>query len=1150
MAKRPNRDLAALSAALLGSALAFLPLIWGRGIVNTRAGGDSPFLIVRLQQLVTVLSDGSFPPRWMPDAAYGLGYPFFNFYASLPYYLGALFKFGGLGYLRAIQATQAFGFLAAALAMYALARKLFASRAIAIMSALAYTYAPFHLVNVYVRGDSLSEFYAFVFYPLIFWALLKLRESLSLPHLALLSLSYAGLILAHNVSALIFSPFIGLYILGAFLAERQERWRWLLFSSIGVIGGLILSCWFWWPALGEKELGHMADMTTGYFNYSGHFRGLELIQPRLFFDYSITQDRTPFVMGGFQAVVAVVGLVAALAIHPRRWLSWLAIATLALSTFLITPLSKPLWDHLPLLPLVQFPWRFLSIQAFAIALLSAEIGRWPQTRLWRIAISLILCCLFALLALGELRPERLDIQEQDVSAENLALYELFTGNIGSTVRYEYLPRWVDTRPFTSSQLALGQAAPLLVEGQVARAELTEKRATRQVWEVEVASPSAALAFPTYYFPGWAARIDNLPAPISPLSGLGYIQARIPQGQHQITLRFGRTPTRTLAEMISLTGLLALLYVLATDMLSNPKKRKWIKWASLALLVTTGVIWGGARVASVYPQPANAATSPSDLTMDFDRQPYLHHNLEGVSFSDRVRLQSYQLASREMKAGETIDLSLQWRQTVARSLEVAALLVSLDEPLFNTDDPLAVARVSLAETTQHGLKIPEGTAPGHYLISVRVWDQGQEIMPVNVLGETLGTTYLQPIHILSEPGSGIQAEKPASAGDCIALTEAHAAQNQPTELAVRLLWKANCAITRNYAVSIRLQDRNSRKLASLDTQAHYGLYPTSLWRTGESIADRYRLALPEGLPPGQDYGLEIILYDPKTLQAVGQPTIWPVSLTQPVLKPQLTALHRFGELDLVSAELGVKSLEEGQSAMLKTAWVAATKPSQDYRCRISLLGEGNKVIWEGTEPLASGYAATQWPQYAFIAADYELDKIPVGEYRVALTLLDAGGAEYGSFTLATLLTIKPKPREFAMPKMQANLNADLPPMRLLGYDLSVKDKRLDLTLYWQALDKMSSDYKVFVHVFDPAQEKIVAQFDAMPRNNSYPTSGWVKGEIVRDPLSISLAEVSAGSYNIAIGVYDPQNNGRLPVQPNPRITISDQRIILSDPIQLR
>src|SRR5689334_7574400 len=62
--------------------------IWlGPGIIQTHAGGDSPFLLQRVYELTVNLRSGVFPARWMPDAAFGLGYPFFNFYAALPYYL-------------------------------------------------------------------------------------------------------------------------------------------------------------------------------------------------------------------------------------------------------------------------------------------------------------------------------------------------------------------------------------------------------------------------------------------------------------------------------------------------------------------------------------------------------------------------------------------------------------------------------------------------------------------------------------------------------------------------------------------------------------------------------------------------------------------------------------------------------------------------------------------------------------------------------------------------------------------------------------------------------------------------------------------------------------------------------------------------------
>ena len=189
--------------------------IWlGPGILNTHAGGDSPFLLIRVYELVANLRAGIFPARWMPDAAFGLGYPFFNFYASLPYYLAALFNLIGFDLLTAIKLTQTVGMFAAAGSMYVLAKQ-FLPRSGVLLATVAYTLTPFHLTNIYVRGDSLSEFWAFAWYPLILWAVLRVGRRTArlrsrddgrhiLPYLSsvlCLSLSLAGLVLTHNVSA-------------------------------------------------------------------------------------------------------------------------------------------------------------------------------------------------------------------------------------------------------------------------------------------------------------------------------------------------------------------------------------------------------------------------------------------------------------------------------------------------------------------------------------------------------------------------------------------------------------------------------------------------------------------------------------------------------------------------------------------------------------------------------------------------------------------------------------------------------------------------------------------------------------------------------------------------------------------------------------
>ena len=207
---------------LLIALMAAAPL-WGPGLVNTRGGGDSPFLIQRTLDMAEALRHGHVPPRWMAHAAYDLGYPFFNHYAALPFYLSGGLTALGLNPLAAIQATQTLGFLLAAVGMALWAQRLYPSRAAVLLAVAAYTFAPFHMVNVYVRGDSLSEFYAFVWYPLLLWALDRVAERPSGGRIAAASLLYGALILTHNVSAMIFSPFALLYVLLSVSPDNAQK---------------------------------------------------------------------------------------------------------------------------------------------------------------------------------------------------------------------------------------------------------------------------------------------------------------------------------------------------------------------------------------------------------------------------------------------------------------------------------------------------------------------------------------------------------------------------------------------------------------------------------------------------------------------------------------------------------------------------------------------------------------------------------------------------------------------------------------------------------------------------------------------------------------------------------------------------------------
>ena len=279
-----------LAAALVLAGAAAWPLLADPGLLNARGGGDSPFLLQRLQQLEAAVLAGHFPARWMPDANYGYGYPFFNYYAPLSIYVTLLFRFVGFSYVRSIQVAQLAGFLVAAWGMFHLAWRWFDDEWAALLAAAAYTFAPFHMVNVYVRGDSLAEFWAMAFYPLVILTADKVmtytgrRSEITRPTSKIIwfALAYAGLILSHNISAMIFSPFLLLFIFWrwqrlvmsneSFTIQHSQSIIHYFFPPIaGLLLALALSAWFFRPGIGRRIAGAVRIGDGRLFSFQQSF---------------------------------------------------------------------------------------------------------------------------------------------------------------------------------------------------------------------------------------------------------------------------------------------------------------------------------------------------------------------------------------------------------------------------------------------------------------------------------------------------------------------------------------------------------------------------------------------------------------------------------------------------------------------------------------------------------------------------------------------------------------------------------------------------------------------------------------------------------------------------------------------------------------
>jgi len=892
-----KRDPYLLLAVLL-SLLAAMPLLIGPGIINTRAGGDSPFLLQRVHQLTQNLTPLTLPARWMPDGAYGLGYPFFNFYAALPYYVAAILNLAGCGVLWGIKLAQALGFVGAGITMYLLARKIGASprdfpRASpwgALLASTVYTFAPYHLANVYVRGDALSEFYAFALYPAIIWAILRLRDRRSPENIVLLAGAFALLMLTHNISAMIFAPLAGLWLVAeAFVPTRQNGWRVLASGALALGLGLALSSWYWAPALREGSLVQLEEQTTGYFHYLGHFRSTNLVQWRLIHDYSIGPERDPFSTGLVQSLLALGGAVALLvgvARHKSAGVSrLLAVTSMLAYTWMMTPSSRWVWAHVPLLPYVRFPWRLLSVQALAIALVASTIPDLLQGR-WARSVSLALAALAAVAGMAGLHLDRLPLREADVNPQRLMLYETFSGNIGSTVRHEYLPRWMVPRPYTSAVQMNdgGKPPPLALEGQLRSARLSRRTPHSEDWEIDVSAPSL-LAFHTTFYPGWEATIDGVPQGVEPLLGLGLVGLRLPAGTHRVELRFRDSPVRRYAGLASAAGFLCWLVLgtcrglvlgtyrgLALALYPCGRSRGYrIHAFGLMGMVVLVAIW-----LALIPKPAaRAAQAKGPLVMDFARVPYLHHEPEGVWLGE-ARLIDYTMSTLSAGPGEHLHIALNWQQACPdhlATIELAGATAHLFEPAPSWGSASAAITT---ERTELILTLPEDIPPGIYVPRLLVHQDAELQVPRTSQGFEMGTLALEPVVLVSGRRASGQEEVLASYGPeqmppVIALIDVDTLRRSERSLQVSLTWRCERQAPLNYILSLRLRHTDGDKVISRDLPPLLGGYPTSLWRPGELITDKVILSWPDAATTPGEYDLEIVLYDRVTLKAVGTHT---------------------------------------------------------------------------------------------------------------------------------------------------------------------------------------------------------------------------------------------------------------------------------------
>lgn len=549
----------AVAAAVLLAALlvAWAPLasphaLSGAGVLQDR---------VRAEAIHAAVEGGDLLPAWLPDLYLRHGAPLPLFYAPLGYFLVEMLRQATGEVELAWKLAWLVLWVAAASGGAAFARNAFGAAA-ALPGAAAYVLAPYFLVDAYVRAG-IAELAGLALLPWAFAGLVGRGRRWQIVGV----LAVAALPLTHNLTALIALPAL---LLLALLGPREQRRQGLA----RIVAGLALSLFFWLPALIEKEhLWAEESLTTGFFEFERHLLRPERLLPgreAVAFTGG-PHERHPMRFGEllWLGLLAAPWLARRLERAPRRRALLLAIGGVA-ALFFTTTWSGPLWRSLPLLPFVQFPFRFfLLATALAAPLVGLAVTRAPSPlRPWTAALVTALALLSArpLLEPRYLFVERATGTPRPVAADHLpgaatdpellpvagfvTLERLRVSTWTGSAGHDFLPRTVEWLPTAPASAAAVSLSP---EIEVLAARWTYPGVEA---EVRVASPGE-LALGQFHFPGWRVEVDGAPRPVAAEPGRGRLLVRLELGDRRVVARFGATPLRRVAGTVSLLAALAL-----------------------------------------------------------------------------------------------------------------------------------------------------------------------------------------------------------------------------------------------------------------------------------------------------------------------------------------------------------------------------------------------------------------------------------------------------------------------------------------------------------------------------------------------------------------------------------------------------------------
>lgn len=519
---------------------------------NFPQAADAEYHLARIVSYKNALLNSQFPVRWASNLNYGLGYPVFVYNYPLPFILGALLLLLGFSADSSLTMIIVVSVLSATIGMYAwISTKL--HKFFSFFAAFIFVTTPYLMNLVYGRA-SIGEIVALGLFPWVGLVSSSYVKKQTRFKFVLLILIFSLFGLAHNITTIFGSITLFFYL----LIEFRKKIFWLLPPTIAAT---LLIMWFWIPAIWEMRFTTIASssLNLDYFRHFLNFWGIWNIPPDLSYGVTFTQQPVKLQIGWAQLLILIISIILFLKKRLSKLLVyWLGVSFL--SIFLLFPISRTLWQILPLVHYFQFPLRLLWYLSIATAWLSGYI--FSKEKLYFVSLGIVFVALLNTIVFY--KPQHFLLFDDSYLED----YPLSTAAAN-----EYNPIWYDEM-FAQDFADTFKKSQVITTNQ-AEIKMAEVNSLKLVYQITTEKPTKVIEKGIYY-PGWETTIDGRRIDLSQTAAdfYGLRNFEIEAGSHTVVSQWTENLwDRKIGNSLFFIGLIYTTCLIVTFNYSNGKFKK-------------------------------------------------------------------------------------------------------------------------------------------------------------------------------------------------------------------------------------------------------------------------------------------------------------------------------------------------------------------------------------------------------------------------------------------------------------------------------------------------------------------------------------------------------------------------------------------------